>query len=139
MKKFIFLLSISIGLLVTTQAQIAHVQAGAINQGGLEVDTLTASAVLTYDVFIPFGVKFDYSVQSFTDSLSGTPAYVCLLQGSNNYINLVTLNADTTSGGNDTMIYVEKTGNKWKYLRRKFTATAAAQKSKVFNYWNFVK
>ena len=139
MKKIIFLLSILIGLLLTTQAQVVQVQGGAINQGGLTADTLTASAVLTYDVFIPFGAKYDYSVQSLTDSLSGTPAYVCLLQGSNNYLNWVTLNTDTTSGGNDTMIYVEKTGNKWKYLRRQFTATSAVQKTIVFNYWNFVK
>jgi hypothetical protein len=139
MKKIllIFILGVfSLGL----SAQNAYVRAAKHVQGwGQSGDTLTASVTKNYVVRVKSSDLLRMSVSLRTDSVSGTPAYSCYLQYSNDGVNYVDLDTVATTTGVDSFNIFSPMDAVYNYYRLKIVATAGAQKANLYNYWTFRK
>lgn len=142
MKKFILLLSLVLCFaLVSTEVQgqdIVNAKKLSLIQGGAANDTLTASTTFNYSVFIAEDDLLRYRVTFEEDSVSGTPSFTSLLQGSMNNTSWVNLDTMVVSTGVDSTFYfTNTTGNDWDYLRVNTVGTATAQKSNIKVRWRF--
>ena len=123
---------------------------------GTSGDTLTASQAVTYELPVGTNEWKDFSFAIFTDSISGTPAYTAKLEysldGTNYFAIESAANVTHTGGADKSFAWLSKyyktysvTGDTttiWvespvlaKKLKVTLTATATAQKSRLYGYY----
>lgn len=139
MKKLLIVLFLGL-LSFAVFGQDAYVrQAKHINGWSTSADTLTASVTKYYTVRVKTPDLMRMSVSIRTDSVSGTPAYSCYFQYSNDGVNYVDIDTVTTTTGIDTFYNYSARDAEYNYYRLKIVGTAGAQKSNLYNYWTFRK